>query len=270
MKESKLISSADNPVIKRLKSMQDVGARSAKVRSETSLALIEGVHLAQSWLGSEDLHELFTTHEGLNQAEVAAVIETQLALVPTTNLYIIEESLWNKVTDLGHAPPILGCIKIPQVDFPSNFFDDIVILDAIQDAGNVGSILRTAAGAGVKYVACMKGTAQVWSPKVLRAAMGAHRHLKIFEFWSLNTLREKIKQPLLATSSYAQESLYDMPHELQKACAWVFGNEGKGVSSEIMGIARGLNIPQESCIESLNVAASAAICLFEMVRARRC
>ena len=143
MKESKLISSADNPVIKRLKSMQDVGARSAKVRSETSLALIEGVHLAQSWLGSEDLYELFTTHEGLNQAEVAAVIETQLALVPTTNLYIIEESLWNKVTDLGHAPPILGCIKIPQVDFPSNFFDDIVILDAIQDADRKSTRLNS-------------------------------------------------------------------------------------------------------------------------------
>lgn len=269
MRQAKHISSADNPVIKRIKAMKDRGSRSSKVRDETGLAFIEGIHLIQAWLGSDDLIEIFTTSKALEVVEIAAAVETHLALTPTTNLYILDDSLWKKMTELADGPQIMGCIKISNNEFPIGFSDDLIILDAIQDAGNVGSILRSAAGVGVRHVVCMKGTALIWSPKVLRAGMGAHRHLNIYESWSLNDLREKIKQPLLATSSYAEESLYDVPNQMKLPCAWVFGNEGAGVSPEIMAIARGLSIPQEITIESLNVAASAAICLFEMARVRR-
>jgi len=144
-----------------------------------------------------------------------------------------------------------------------------LILDCIQDAGNVGSMMRTAAAAGLSHVICMKGTAQVWSPKVLRAAMGAHRHLKVFEAWTLNQIREKIKIPLLATSLIADQDLYDLGDELLDPHAWVFGNEGAGVDAELLAIAKGVIVPQDPCVESLNVGAAAAICLFEMRRVRR-
>ncbi len=269
MKQAKLISSLDNPLIKRIKSLLDGGSKANKVRSETNLAIIEGIHLAQAWLGSEDLIEIFTTEEGMSQSEISAVINTQLAVFPQTDLYILDNSLWKKITDLGHAPPIMASIRISPHNFPADFKDDVLILDAIQDTGNVGSMMRSASAAGVKHIVCMKGTAQAWSPKVLRAGMGAHRHLKIYEGWTLNNIREKIKLPLLATSLDAETDLYDLGSELKTPKAWVFGNEGSGVSPEILAIAKGVLIPQDFYVESLNVAAATAVCLFEMLRVRR-
>ena len=269
MKSAKHISSIDNPLIKRVRTLLEGGVKASKLRAELSIAVAEGVHLAQAWLGSEDLTEIITTEEGMSQPEIAAVIDMQLALVPNTDLYILEESLWKKVSDLGHAPPILISIRIPQTEFPVPLNDDVLILDNIQDAGNVGSMMRTAAGAGLKRIICMKGTAQTWSPKVLRAAMGAHRHLKIYESWSLNDIREKVKLPILATHLVAEQDLYDLGDELLEPHAWVFGNEGAGVTTELLAISKGVLIPQDPCIESLNVGAATAICLFEVKRARR-
>jgi len=269
MKDPKHLSSADNPLIKRLKVLLVGGAKANKTRQEIGLAVLEGVHLAQAWLGSEDLVELFTTESGLQQAEIAAVIDMQLAVVPNTDLYILDDALWKKVSDLENGPPIMACVKIPNYTFPLTQRDDVLILDGVQDAGNVGSMIRTAAAAGLSYVVCLKGTAQAWSPKVLRAAMGAHRHLKIFETWSLNTIREKIKLPLIATSLMADIDIYDLGDELLDPHAWVFGNEGGGVDPELLAISRSVLIPQDPRIESLNVGAAAAVCLFEMRRVRR-
>jgi len=269
MKQAKLISSLDNPLIKRIKSLLDSGSKASKIRGETNLTVIEGIHLAQAWLGSEDLLEIFTTEEGMSQSEIAAVIDTQLAVFPQTDLYILDATLWKKITDLGNAPPIMASIRISKHEFPMNFKDDVLILDAVQDAGNVGSMIRSSLAAGIKNIVCMKGTAQAWSPKVLRSGMGAHRHLKIYEGWTINNIREKIKIPLLATSLNSETNLYDLGQELKTPKAWVFGNEGAGVSPEILAIAKGVLIPQDFCIESLNVAAATAVCLFEMLRVRR-
>lgn len=269
MKDAKYLSSPENALVKRLKILLEGGSKANKSRQELGLAVIEGVHLVQAWLASEDLLEIFTTEAGLQQAEIAAVIEMQLAAAPSTELFVLDESLWKKLSDLDNGPPIMACIRIVHQDFPVKLSDDVLILDAIQDSGNVGSMMRTAVGAGLKYVVCMKGTAQAWSPKVLRAAMGAHRHLKIFESWTLNMIREKIKVPLLATSLVAEQHLYDLGDELLDPHAWIFGNEGSGVHPELLAIAKGVLIPQDPCIESLNVGAATAICLFEMRRVRR-
>lgn len=269
MKDAKHLSSADNPLVKRLKVLLEGGTKANKTRQELGLAVLEGVHLAQAWLGSEDLVELFTTESGLQQAEIAAVINMQLAVVPNTDLYILDDALWKKMSDLENGPPIMACVKIPNYTFPLTQRDDVLILDGVQDAGNVGSMMRTAAAAGLSYVVCLKGTAQAWSPKVLRAAMGAHRHLKIFEAWTLNNIREKIKLPLIATSLMADQDLYDLGDELLDPHAWVFGNEGGGIHPELLSVSRSVLIPQDPCIESLNVGAAAAVCLFEMRRVRR-
>jgi TrmH family RNA methyltransferase len=269
MKDPKHLSSAENPLIKRLKVLLEGGAKANKVRQELGLAVIEGIHLAQAWLASEELVELFTTEAGLQQAEIAAVIDMQLAVVPNTDLYILDDALWKKMSDLENGPPIMACIRIPKHDFPIKQSEDVLILDGVQDAGNVGSMMRTAAAAGLSYVVCLKGTAQAWSPKVLRAAMGAHRHLKIYEAWTLNNIREKIKLPLIATSLIADQDLYDLGDELLDPHAWVFGNEGGGIHPELLAISRAVMIPQDPCIESLNVGAATAVCLFEMRRVRR-
>jgi len=140
-----------------------------------------------------------------------------------------------------------------------------VLLDNLQDPGNVGSILRSAAAAGITQVYCSAGTAFCWSPKVLRAAMGAHFVLDIVENVDLAALVSASQVMTVATSGYASERLYDV--DLSVPVAWVFGHEGQGVADDLLSLtSRQVVIPHLGQIESLNVAACAAVCFFEQLR----
>ena len=139
-----------------------------------------------------------------------------------------------------------------------------VVLDGVQDAGNVGSVLRSSAALGVRQVIALKGTAALWSPKVLRAGMGAHFGLRLIEGLAPQAL-DALQPPLVATSSHAAQALHQAP--LPRPCAWVFGHEGRGVSPAVQArCALSVRIPQPGGEESLNVAAAAAICLYEAAR----
>ena len=139
-----------------------------------------------------------------------------------------------------------------------------VVLDRVQDAGNVGSILRSAAAFGVRQVLSIKGTAALWSPKVLRAGMGAHFALDLIEGLEPEAL-EQLQVPTVATSSHAGHTLHTAA--LPSPCAWVFGHEGQGVGELLLArCALQVRIDQPGGEESLNVAAAAAICLFESAR----
>ena len=118
MKDAKYLSSPENALVKRLKILLEGGSKANKSRQELGLAVIEGVHLVQAWLASEDLLEIFTTEAGLQQAEIAAVIEMQLAAAPSTELFVLDESLWKKLSDLDNGPPIMACIRIVHQNFP--------------------------------------------------------------------------------------------------------------------------------------------------------
>lgn len=134
-----------------------------------------------------------------------------------------------------------------------------VVLDRLQDAGNVGSILRSAAAMGFAQVLALKGTAALWSPKVLRAGMGAHFGLHLVEGLSVDDLAG-LSVPLLVTSSHQGDYLHQA--RLPWPCAWVLGHEGQGVSPALEALAtQKLRIAQPGGEESLNVAAAAAICL---------
>jgi TrmH family RNA methyltransferase len=142
-----------------------------------------------------------------------------------------------------------------------------VVLDRVQDAGNVGSILRSAAALGIRQVLALRGTAGLWSPKVLRAGMGAHLALRLLESQTAEVLND-LKLPLLATSSHGGELLPGA--QWPEPSAWIFGHEGQGVDSSLLLRCHAtLRIPQPGGEESLNVAAAAAICLYESMRRRR-
>ena len=138
-----------------------------------------------------------------------------------------------------------------------------VVLDRLQDAGNVGSILRSAAAFGFQQVVAIKGTAALWAPKVLRAGMGAHFGLRLIEGVALQAL-DALQVPMLATSSHDGQWLHEAQaiRSLPHPCAWLMGHEGQGVSPELQQRATKLiRIAQPGGEESLNVAAAAAICL---------
>ena len=135
-----------------------------------------------------------------------------------------------------------------------------VILDRVQDAGNVGSILRSAAAFGFGQIIALKGTAALWSPKVLRAGMGAHFALHLVEGVEPDALAA-LSVPIVVTSSHQGGFLHQQP--LPRPCAWAMGHEGQGVSDDLMArSALTVRIDQPGGEESLNVAAAAAICLY--------
>jgi TrmH family RNA methyltransferase len=142
-----------------------------------------------------------------------------------------------------------------------------VVLDRLQDAGNVGTILRSAAAFGFTQVVALTGTAALWSPKVVRSGMGAHFALNLVEHLEIATLAS-LTAPLIATSSHATQTIDESM--LPWPCAWVFGHEGQGVGDALMKrCSQQLAIPQPGGQESLNVAAAAAVCLYESARQRR-
>ncbi len=135
-----------------------------------------------------------------------------------------------------------------------------VILDRVQDAGNVGSILRSAAAFGFGQIIALKGTAALWSPKVLRAGMGAHFALRLVEGVDSHALAT-LSVPIVVTSSHHGSFLHQQ--NLPMPCAWAMGHEGQGVGDELMArAALKVRIDQPGGEESLNVAAAAAICLY--------
>jgi TrmH family RNA methyltransferase len=141
----------------------------------------------------------------------------------------------------------------------------VLALEDIQDPGNVGTLLRSAAAAGAGHVLLSQRCAFAWSPKVLRAAMGAHFVLDIFENVDLAALVAGAKVATLATSGYATQRLYDV--DLRQPVAWLFGHEGQGVADDLLSMAtHQVVIPHLGQIESLNVAACAAVCFFEQLR----
>ena len=164
---------------------------------------------------------------------------------------------------MGYVVDCAGLLLAPTAIDPEA---NTVILDRIQDAGNVGSILRSASALGFKQVLALQGTAVLWSPKVLRAGMGAHFGLRLFEGCTLDDVR-RLQVPRLVTHLQGTTLLHQT--SLPQPCAWIFGHEGQGVASALVQQAELLiRIAQPGGEESLNVAAAAAICLHASATAR--
>ena len=175
-----------------------------------------------------------------------------------TKFIVLADALFADVSGL-ESPAAMGFIL--DLPAPASLQPNAptVVLDRVQDAGNVGSILRSASAFGFRQVAAIKGSAALWSPKVLRAGMGAHFALDLIEGLALDDLAA-LQVPLLVTSSHAGEFLHRAA--LPWPCAWVMGHEGQGVSPALEDRASlRIRIAQPGGEESLNVAAAAAICL---------
>lgn len=269
-----LITSKENPLFKEIRLLQATGAKGQKARQAAGHALLEGIHLIQTWVGDPALKTLITSDIGLRNPEISQAVYEHLEIFPDTRVFKLDSALWDLLSDLVNAPHIAGLLNLPPSCLTppqsiATLSGDVLILDRIQDAGNVGSILRTAAASGFTQVLALSGCAHLWSNKVLRAGMGAHRLLDLYEGWSIQQLLSAITAPMLAATADAECDLYALSNELINPVAWVMGSEGQGISAEILAQAKGVSIPIDPRVESLNVSTAAAICLFETVRVRR-
>ena len=269
-----LITSKDNPLFKEIRNLQATGSKGQKARLANGQALLEGIHLVQTWVGDPALTTLLTSELGLKNAEISQAVYEHLEICPVTKVFQLDSALWDLLSDLVNAPHIAGLLNLPKSTTASpqsisTLAGDVVILDRVQDAGNVGSILRTAAAAGFTQVIALSGCAHLWSTKVLRAGMGAHKLLDLYEGWSNQQLLSAVTARLLAATADAEHDLYSLNKELMHPVAWLMGSEGQGVSEDLLSQAKGVSIPIDPRVESLNVSTAAAICLFETVRVRR-
>lgn len=256
----KHISSRENTLYKELKHL----ATSSQARRKAGRTLLDGVHLCEAWLQHVGMPLLCIVSEGAEGiGEVSDIIAS--CEVGRVQCVVLPNALYQAVSQVENGVGLLFVVDTPQPVMPQRLTQSAVLLDNLQDPGNLGSILRSAAAAGIEYIFCGVGTAFVWSPKVLRAGMGAHFLLNIFEHVDLQQLIKHAAIPVLATSSHAVKRVYDI--DLKGATAWLFGHEGQGVSEELLDLASDrVAIPHLGPVESLNVAASAAICFFEQVR----
>lgn len=242
------IASRENPLLKDLRKL----ASETTAYRKQGRVWLEGDHLCRAALaqGLKPALGIFAeSHWPEAQAELARAADKTIT---------IADRLFKDISGL-ESPAKMGFV----IELPSQPAVQLevhtVILDRVQDAGNVGSILRSAAAFGVRQVLALKGTAALWSPKVLRAGMGAHFALHLVEGLDLPDL-EQLKLPLVVTSSHKGELLQNQ--KLPFPCAWVMGHEGQGVNDGLMNRANiAVRIGQPGGEESLNVAAAAAICL---------
>ncbi len=254
----KKITSADNSRFRALHKL----LQSSRGRKQQGLSLLDGIHLVAAYRDQLGLPEqVVVSKSGLGNPEIRALLS---ALAPLEPL-VLSDALFKQLSTVETPTGVLAAVKTPRSHAAPVDIDACVMLEDIQDPGNLGSILRSTAAAGIKHVFLSKGSVHAWSPRVLRAGMGAHFMLQIYEQCDLPALARGFKGRVIATGHRARKPVFDA--DLTGKVALVFGNEGAGLSDALAGTAHeAVSIPMPGKVESLNVAAAAAVCLFERVR----
>jgi len=257
----KTITSAENPRFRALLKL----VQSARERRTSGLSLLDGVHLVAAYhehVGQPS--EIALSAGGLENAEVTGL----LAKMPAVDAVVYADGLFRQLSSVSTPTGIIAVVPTPRVTQPDGLTGPSVWLEDIQDPGNVGSILRSAAAAGIPTVCLSRHSVHAWSPRVLRAGMGAHFALRIIEGADLQALARNYAGRILATSVREGTAVFEA--DLTGDVALLFGNEGAGLTSALAAQShQTLHIPMPGPAESLNVGAAAAVCLFERVRQLR-
>ena len=252
------ITSTDNPRFRELAGL----ATSVRDRRQAGLALLDGVHLVatcQQRLGPPRL--LVVSSSGRHRPEVAAL----LAANPSVESLEFSDALFRRLSTVDNPTGIIAVIDTPAREAIPADSGPCVLLEDIQDPGNLGSILRSTAAAGIRHVYLSPHCADLWSPKVLRAGMGAHFYLECFAGVDLGGFAKTFPGRLIATHRQARQTVFQT--DLTGQIGLIFGNEGAGLSRALLDtVSTVVAIPMPGGTESLNLAAAAAVCLFERVR----
>lgn len=253
--EPQLIQSRDNALLKRLRQL----GRDSSAYRKLGQVWLEGDHLCRALLTRGLKPDV-----GVFRQDYWEHADRRL-VAAADRVVVVADDLWDGISHLDSPAPMgfVWSLPVEQVIDPGA---PTLVLDRLQDAGNVGSVLRSAAAFGFSQVLAIKGTAALWSPKVVRAGMGAHFGLSLHEGLSEEALAS-LETPILVTSSHRGAWLHHA--DLPWPCTWVMGHEGQGVSGAIEAMAADhIRIAQPGGEESLNVAAAAAICLHASAASR--
>lgn len=255
-----MLVSTQNPQYKQFLKL----ATQPKVRRRSGQSVLHGVHLISAYLDQGGVPEHVIYSEGAEADHEAAIIIRRSQKLGVSQL-IMPTHTQRAVSGVENGVGLACIIKTPLPTPPDTLAVTALLLDRVQDPTNVGALIRTAAAAGVEHVYLSSGSASGWSPRALRAGMGGQFASKLYEDCDLKQVIAQTTIPVVATKLDATRSVYSV--DLSGSVVWLFGNEGQGIDSQIEKlVTQSVIIPQASAVESLNVAASAAVCLFEQRR----
>jgi TrmH family RNA methyltransferase len=256
----KRITSRDNPQYQGLRRI----AHSTKARREEGRTILDGVHLLQAYVAAfgADGVQVILRDASIDYPEIASLV----TLRGVANPLVLTDSLFDTLSPVESPVGVMAAVPLrPPKATATAQTGFSVFVDGVQDPGNLGSILRSAAAAGAKQVMLSAQCADAWSPKCLRGGMGAQFQLVVHEEVDLDKAAGRFAGRLIATDAAAEESLYQA--DLSGAVGFILGAEGAGVSPTLRNQAHiRVRIPMESGIESLNVAAAATVLFFEWRR----
>ena len=261
------ISSAQNPIIKEIKALKE-----KKYRDRKGLYFIEGIRFIEEALKEKELINKVLVSEKITEVKGGSEILKQLEEADSRNVYTVPDKLYLEVTDTENPQGILAVMSKKSVGIESVYDDKnfFVVLDSIQDPGNMGTIIRTADAAGATAVIVSKGCVDVYNPKVLRSTMGSIFHIPICYceniLEGLQSLKEK-GITLCAAHLDGEKSYFDLNNK--DNIAVIIGNEANGISDSVAAISDELvKIPMEGKSESLNASVAAGLLIYEVLRCR--
>jgi TrmH family RNA methyltransferase len=256
----KTIASRENAAYKAMARLVTSGSQ----RRKQGLSILDGTHLLAAFLDSgKQPEEVMVNGAGLADRAIARLVERS----GKARVTLLSDALFKSLSTVESPTGVIAAVRTPRGGSVPPDAALVLALEDIQDPGNVGTLLRSAAAAGAGHVLLSAHCAFAWSPKVLRAAMGAHFHLNIVEGAELAEFLRTYRGRSVALSARGEASLYDL--DLARPCAILVGNEGAGLSGPLQGAAKvRARIPMPGRVESLNAATAGSICLFEAVRQR--
>lgn len=255
-----VITSKENEQIKQIRKLKD-----KKYRDETGLYMVEGIKTVNEAIAEEaDIQLIVICDESNEQGELK---QKMLYEVAKYNIIYVSQKVFEYISQVMHPQGILALIKKKEQS-QINYKDDvIVVLDNVQDPGNLGTIIRTVDSVGISQIVLSEGTADAYSPKVVRSTMSGIFRVNVIEVANLLETLKEMKQhgyKLIATSLDTSKSIYDISY--QKSVI-IVGNEANGVSKEVLKLAdEKVKIPMLGKTESLNVAVATGVVLYEAVR----
>ncbi|HXN16128.1 MAG TPA: RNA methyltransferase [Usitatibacter sp.] len=237
---------------------------SATERKRRGLTLLDGAHLLEAFLDSGGRPaEVMVNRPALATGEIERLLERCAGARVT----LLSDALFHSLSTVVSPTGVIASVPTPRGEVVPADAPLVLLLEDIQDPGNIGTLLRSAAAAGTGHVLLSAHCAFAWSPKVLRAAMGAHFALNIVENADLKKFVSGYRGVSVALSVRAESSLYAL--DLTQPVAFLIGNEGAGLSAPLEGAATlRARIPMPGRVESLNAASAGSICLFEALRQR--
>ena len=254
-----MITSLDNSKVKKIRALLTRG----RERRKEGLYVVEGLRICRE-IPKDLIEEIYIS-------ESFEVPDDLKALLGEKGCEVLSNDCFMKAADTVSPQGILCIVRMKKAEIPKGPAPLYVILEDIQDPGNLGTILRTAEGAGVTGVFVSKGSAELYSPKVVRATMGSLYRLPIAEFDDMEALLAQLRSEGVTTFATCPDGSVDyLAPDYNVGCAFIIGNEGNGIQERTAALAdHHILIPMEGSLESLNASVAAGLVMYEAYNQRR-